>query len=232
MAILKIFLLFLLIEMTFSAKNKINNIKNNKINLRSLNMIQNIPVDNNIPIIIQDVNNNNPNHINNPIPFQIPMFPNLNNNSIHIITNTSIKINSTKKDPMCTHECCAGCKVQFQKLILQKNCIINICKCKIIENNIENKNETIGQIKKEESLLLLMDTNNIFNNSENSSSYSYYLFVLFIFVIYEIYIIYRLNHKGMQLSSDIEPIKKDKEARIKDYMDLLYDDDELIECFI
>ena len=235
MAILKILLLFLLNSMTTSIKNKIINIKNNKNNLRSLNMIQSIPVDNNIPIIIPELNkNNNPNNIQN---IHIPIINRDLNNSIHIITDTSIRINTTKKDPMCTPECCVGCEVQFQKVIMQKNCIINVCKCQIIEINSEKINETVSTNKNKtitegNTFLLLMDNKKLFNNTENSISYTYYLFILFAFVIYEIYIIYRLNFKGFEINNNSESLKKDKEERIRDYMELVYGDEELIECFI
>lgn len=236
MVILNIFLLLLLNNLIFCIKNKINKYKDNKINLRILNVnpIQNIPVDNNIPIIVQDINENEniSNHINNiPIPIRIPIIIPDINNQIKIITNTSIKINNTKKDPMCTPECCAGCEVQFQKLALQKNCITNICKCQIIEINKEKINETIKNIK-EDKLISLMKYEDGFNNrEENNFSYSYYLFIIIIFVIYEIYVIYKMNDKG-NLFINKNSLKKDKEKRIKDYMDLLYGDEELIECLI
>ena len=238
MVTLKIFLLFVLNKFVFSLKNKMNNKYNiiqNKENLRSLQLIQNIPVDNNIPIIVQDINrdNKNPNIIeNNPIPIHIPMITDLNK-PLNIITNTSIKINNTNKDPMCTPECLAGCEVQFQKLVLQKNCIINICKCQIIEINSEIVNETFvnNNIKEEKILMSIFNNNDKFKNISDEFPYTYYFFILFFFVIYEIYIVYKLSNKGFVFNNEFV-INKDKEKRIKDYLDLLYEDEELIECLI
>ena len=226
---LNIFVLFLLNKISFSLKNKFNNNRENKINMRFLDMIPNIPVENNIPIIIvQDINKfdnkSNPNNNPNPIIFPI-IIP--DNNKVKIITNTSIKINTTKMDPMCTLECCAGCRVQFQKLAAQKICITNICKCQIIEINTEKINATNGinnNIKEEKTLLFL-------NNLETNFSYFYYSFVIFLFIIYEICILYIINYKGKEFNNN-NTFQKDKESRIRDYMDLLYDDEELIECLI
>lgn len=141
-------------------------------------------------------------------------------------------------DPMCTVECCMGCRVQFQKLILQKNCITNICKCQIIEN--ENINVTMEEINnsnitEDKTFLMLMDNKNKFNNTENiegSISYIYYFLVILIFIIYEIYILKRLSYKGRLFNCNDDSYKKDKENRLKDYMDLIYEDEELIECLI
>ena len=239
MMALRIILLFLFNQIAFSLKNKIDNNNNKKIrNLVGLNYIQIIPVENNIPII-QDINNNNNLNVdpkiiqNNQNPLHIPIIiPNLNN-QLHIITNNSIKINMTKKDPMCTPECITGCEVQFQKILMEKNCIINVCKCQIIEINSEKINITNGNttIKEEKISLSLMDYKNKMVSIEDNFPYTFYFFILLIFVIYEIYILYKLNNKEFALNNE-DKLKKDKENRIKDYMDLLYDDEELIECLI
>ena len=237
MASLRIILFFILNRIIVSLKNNRDNSDKNNINLRFLNLIPNIPVENNIPII-QDINKNNinidPTKIqNNQNPLYIPIIiPHLNN-PIHIITNTSIKINMTNKDPMCTTECIAGCEVQFQKVLMQKNCITNICKCQIIEINSEKINITNGnnKIKEEKIDLSLMDYKNKMNSIEDSFPHTFYLFILLVFAIYEIFILYKLIYKGFVLNNE-DIIKKDKEKRIKDYMDLLYDDEELIECLI
>ena len=242
--VLKIFLLFILFELIFSLKSNIfnNNVKN-RMKFRFLNFIQNTPVENNIPIIVQDINNNdNPKHkanINlNPIPIHIPIISD-GNNKVKIITNTSIKINTTKMDPMCTPECCMGCRVQFQKLIMQKNCITNVCKCQIIEINSEKINENIeinDDIKVEKIIFLLnnkKDKKIDMENIENDSSHSYYLIILFIFVIYELSIIYKFISKRKENDDDnTKSFKREKEKRLKDYIDLVNDDEELIECLI
>ncbi len=238
-----IFILFLLNTISFSFKNKFLNLTKHTTNLRLLNIINNVPVDNNIPIIIHDPNpiniNNNDNsntNIINPNPNLIPAI--VPNSKIKIITNTSIKINTTNMDPMCTVECCMGCRVQFQNLILQKNCITTICKCQIIET--ENVNITMEEINnnnltEDNTFLLLMDNKNKYNNTKNidgSISYIYYFLVIFIFIIYEIYILQKLSYKGTIFNYNDDSLKKDKENRLKDYMDLIYEDEELIECLI
>jgi hypothetical protein len=247
MKALMIFLLFIINEKCFSFKNKLHNYEKQGNIIRSLHMINNIPVENNIPIIIQEPINTNINTENNkinPNPNFIPVI--IPDSRIRIITNTTIKINTTNMDPMCTTECIMGCRIQFQKLALQKNCISKICKCQIIET--ENINETIevGHINnnKNETQLLLMKDNNKkkfkYNNdiedidNSLSLSYNYYLYVLLIFIIYEIYIFYRMFYKGKDIyfNDDVDVIKKDKESRINEYMDLIHDDYELIECLI
>ena len=241
MAKLKIFLLCILNQIVFSLKKKTNKITLSKQNFRFLNQIHNIPVDNNIPMIVGDINKDNQNQDNlqiNLIPI-IPMITDLNN-SINIITNTSIQINNTNRDPMCTPECCAGCEVQFQILILQKNCIINICKCQIIEINSEIEGETnetsglkddIKDIKEDKTFFLLMNNKKKLSNLGDEESYSYYFIILFLFVIYEVYIVYKITKKDFEVNNELI-LNKDKEKKIKDYMDLLYDDEDLIECLI
>ena len=141
MLVLKFIFLFHFFKTIFSLNNTL---LNNKIQ-NSMNIIQNTPVENNIPLIIHEIDKHNylNQNILNKNPFNIPLLLPNNENENVIITNTTIKINTTKKDPMCTKECCMGCQVQFPKLISQKNCIINICKCqKISINNLEIYNNT------------------------------------------------------------------------------------------
>ena len=186
---------------------------------------------------MQDINKDTPEannlHNNNPIPLHIPMITDLRK-PINIITNTSIQINNTNKDPMCSPECCAGCEVQFQTLILQKNCIINICKCQIIEITSEmiNKTDDINiDIKEDKILLLLMNNKETLSNITEEFPYCYYFIILFFFIMYEIYIAYKITKKDICYNNELT-FNKVKEKRIKDYMDLLYNDEELIECLI
>ena len=151
-------------------------------------------------------------------------------------------------DPMCTKECCMGCQVQFPKLVSQKNCIINICKCKIIEINYEEINNKIDsqknindtEIKEEKDLmslsLILNNKINIKDINENNYEYYYYWFLAFVLIFYEGYILYNFNLKdnkfsNIQSNSDLV-LEKDKEKRINDYMELIYNDEELIESLI
>ena len=243
MITLKIFFLFILYQYIFSNKSNdiINDIKRNKENLQSLNLIQNIPVENNVPIIAQNTDNQNietPELINsNPIPIISPEGV----EKIKIITNTSIKINTTKMDKMCTPECCMGCRVQFKMLNLQKNCITTICKCQIIEENQKETIEIDNKIKDDKTNLLLMSNNKNdkikFSEIENNNfPLLYYSTILFIFLIYEIYILYGFKNKenefGFYNDIDKDIMKKEKEKRLNKYLDLVNDDEELTEFLI
>jgi len=243
MIALKIFFLFILYENIFCNKNNdtINDNKKNKEYLYSLNLIQNIPVENNVPIIVQNTDNNNietPESINsNPIPIISPEGV----DKIKIITNTSIKINTTKMDKMCTPECCMGCRVQFKKLNLQKNCITTICKCQIIEENLNETIEIDNKVKNDKTNLLLMSNNKndkikISEIEDNNFPLLYYSTILFIFLIYEIFILYGFKNKenefGFDSDADKNSLKKEKEKRLNKYLDLVNDDEELTEFLI
>ena len=243
MIALKIFFLFILYENIFCNKNNdtINDNKKNKEYLYSLNLIQNIPVENNVPIIVQNTDNDNietPESINsNPIPIISPEGV----EKIKIITNTSIKINTTKMDKMCTPECCMGCRVQFKKLNLQKNCITTICKCQIIEENLNETIEIDNKVKNDKTNLLLMSNNKndkikISEIEDNNFPLLYYSTILFIFLIYEIFILYELKNKenefGFDSDADKNSLKKEKEKRLNKYLDLVNDDEELTEFLI
>ena len=232
MFILKLIFLFNLSNAILSLNVTLNNNYQNP-----LSIIQNTPVENNIPLIIQEIDKNK--LINkNPI-----ILPNIQKQK-EIITNTEIKINNTNKDPMCTKECCMGCQIQFNKLPSQKNCIMNICKCQIISiNNIQinntNTNTTNNLFEKEKVIILLGSMNNIMDNDklnyENNSPYFFYWFLTLVFICYESYIIYNLNIKDNKFiisnnNNGNLVMEKNKEKRINDYMELLYGDEELIEC--
>ena len=226
---LKIFYIFLLYLINISLEN--NSTEKEK---QSLIMVQNIPVDHNIPMIIgRDINKNKSNIPINPIPLNIPIIlPDKNNdNNVKIITNTSFKINMTNNDPMCTTECCTGCQVQFQKVIMQKNCIINICKCKLIEFNNETSKENI---QNEKADFPLIENNYKLDNSQIFSIpfSSFYFFILFIFLIYEAFIIYGLYHKEISFQMSNETLENEKNKKLREYLDLSSDDEELIEFLI
>jgi len=240
MFVLKLLFLFSLQNSIFSLNN--NTHDNNY--LHSIRIIQNTPVENNIPLIIQEIDKNyidqnavNQNPINSPI--LIPNGQNIN----EVITNTSIKINTTNMDPMCTKECCMGCQIQFLKLTSQKNCIINICKCQIIEINHEKINiiQDNTNITNENAFMFVNMINkdlNINDINEINSEYSFYWFILVLFFCYEIYIVYNFNRKDNKFNCNKDivnnnlGIEKEKEKRISDYMELLYGDEELIESLI
>ena len=129
---------------------------------------------------------------NNPIANQ--------QNSISIImTNGTITVNTTNMDPQCNIECYTGCRVLFPEFIEQKYCIINMCKCQIIEkevqlpeniNNYTNNSNSIEVITSEihkysTTAFIGIDKNNINENLnekfKNDKNNFYWLFYLLIF---------------------------------------------------
>ena len=244
MIVLKLVIMKFIYIFLFNLSKAIFSLNNNTFNINYQNLlpiIQNTPVENNIPLIIQEIDKNR--FINNK-PIIVPT----TQNQKELITNTEIKINTTAKDPMCTKECCMGCQVQFNKLISQKNCIINICKCQIISiNNIDINNNTntpnipYNQLEKEKIIILIGSMNNMIDNEnlnfEKNSLYFFYWFLMFLLICYESYIIYNLNIKDNKFltrenSNEILVNENEKERRINNYMELLYGDEELIECLI
>ena len=244
MIVLKLVIMKFIYIFLFNLSKAIFSLNNNTFNINYQNLlpiIQNTPVENNIPLIIQEIDKNR--FINNK-PIVVPT----TQNQKEIITNTEIKINTTEADPMCTKECCMGCQVQFNKLISQKNCIINICKCQIISiNNIDINNNTnmpnipYNQLEKDKIIILIGSMNNMIDNEnlnfEKNSLYFFYWFLMFLLICYEGYIIYNLNIKDnifliRENSNEILVNENEKERRINNYMELLYGDEELIECLI
>ena len=74
----------------------------------------------------------------------------------NIMTNGSIIVNTTNMAPQCNLECFMGCRVLFPEYIEQKYCIINMCKCKIIEkdvnlpvNNYKNASDSAQMVSSE-----------------------------------------------------------------------------------
>ena len=246
MFILRLLFLFNFIKLVFTLNNNTQGkIKDNFI--YPLPIIQNIPVENNIPLIIQEIDKN---YINQKISKNNPtinhiIIPEGKDTKIEV-TNTSIKINTTNIDPMCTKECCMGCQVQFTNLASQKNCIINICKCKIIEINYEENNNNTNSITNNKKikedmgfmLLNIMNINDINITDMNGNNYEYYYYwlLIFFFIVYESYIFYNINSKNNKFNIIIDNnnlvAEKDKATRINDYMELLNDDEELIESLI
>ena len=66
-------------------------------------------------------------------------------NTISIMTNNSITVNTTNIDPQCTLECYTGCRILFPEYIEQKFCVTNFCKCKIIEKDVNISTNNINQ---------------------------------------------------------------------------------------
>ena len=126
----------------------------------------------------------------------------------NIMTNGTITVNTTNMDPQCNLECYAGCRVLFPEFIEQKYCIINVCKCEIIEkdvvlpentnNNYTNNSESVQIMNSEihkysTTAFVSLDKNkiNLSENFKNENNGFYWIFYLFIFVVsfgYEYYI--------------------------------------------
>ena len=73
-------------------------------------------------------------------------------NTISIMTNNSITVNTSNISPQCTLECYTGCRILFPEYIEQKFCVTNFCKCKIIEAKTNLNKTNLGR-------------NNIYSNS-------------------------------------------------------------------
>ena len=73
-------------------------------------------------------------------------------NTISIMTNNSITVNTSNINPQCTLECYTGCRILFPEYIEQKFCVTNFCKCKIIEAKTNLNKTNLG-------------SNNIYSNS-------------------------------------------------------------------
>ncbi len=160
---------------------------------------------------IFDIGNENTSHIS-PLDKQ---------NTISIImTNGTIIVNTTNMDPQCNLECYTGCRVLFPEFIEQKYCIINLCKCQIIEkevqlpeninsnNNYKNNSNSV-QIANSEihkysttAFVGIDNSKNKINLSEqfkNEKDEFYWIFYLLIFLFslgYELYILNYISTKN------------------------------------
>ena len=59
---------------------------------------------------------------------------------ISVTSNHTFHINTTNMNKKCTPECYINCQVQFLDLIQEKFCIINVCKCDIIDEKTSISN--------------------------------------------------------------------------------------------
>ena len=128
-----------------------------------------------------------------------------NNSTSAVMTNNTIVINMTNKDPQCTLECYTGCRVLFPEFIQQKYCIINICKCEIIENvnglnynfNITNVFYNATEVEEananNKTVLLSLNKKNYHNlkNDGDNWYWIYYLILIIISFVYQ-YIVWNL----------------------------------------
>ena len=132
-------------------------------------------------------------------------------NTISIMSNKSITVNTSNIDPQCTLECYTGCRILFPEYIEQKFCVSNFCKCKIIEkianlsnNNIYNNSSNVETIHSELNkygVTQYLDLSKKFIIKSNDNNY-YYIFYLIIFIFifgYE-YIIFKYIEKINEFS--------------------------------
>ena len=112
-------------------------------------------------------------------------------NTISIMTNNSLSINTSDIDPKCTLECYTGCRILFPEYIEQKFCLSNFCKCKIIEkfsnktNNIISRNsssiDTIHSDLNKFGVTQYLDISKKFNEKNKDNNF-YLMFYLLIFI--------------------------------------------------
>ena len=76
-------------------------------------------------------------------------------NTISIMTNNSLSVNTSNIDAKCTVECYTGCRILFPEYKKKKFCVTNFCKCKIIEKNVtlSNTNLTYNNIYDNSSMV-------------------------------------------------------------------------------
>ena len=135
-------------------------------------------------------------------------------NTPEIMTNGSITVNTTNMSPDCNLECYTGCRVLFPEFIEQKYCIINVCKCQIIEkaettpvtiNNITNNssmkimNSNMDINKYSSVAYLSLDNKNLnfeFKNEKNNFYWIFYLMILIFSLGYEYYIWNYISEKN------------------------------------
>ena len=113
-------------------------------------------------------------------------------NTISIMTNNSLSINTSDIDPKCTLECYTGCRILFPEYIEQKFCLSNFCKCKIIEkitnktyisiNNNSSSIEAIHSDLNKFGVTQYLDITNKFNEKNNENNF-YLVFYLIIFIV-------------------------------------------------
>ena len=153
---------------------------------------------------IFDIGNENTSHIS-PLDKQ---------NTISIImTNGTIIVNTTNMDPQCNLECYTGCRVLFPEFIEQKYCIINVCKCQIIEQDVkieENVNDNMtkssssqiasSEIHKYSATAFIKNNHlhieDLFKNEKNNFYFIFYLLIFIFSLGYEYYIYSYISEKN------------------------------------
>ena len=161
--------------------------------------------------------------------------PNAQQNSISIImTNGTITVNTTNMDPQCNVECYTGCRILFPEFIEQKYCIINVCKCRIIEkevklpennNNYTNNSKAMDVMTSEihkysTTAFIGIDKNNknlneYFKNEINNFYWIFYFIIFFASFGYE-YLIYNYISEKNEFSF-VDWFNKKNDSQFKKY---------------
>ena len=170
----------------------------------------------------------------------------------NIMTNGSITVNTTNMSPDCNIECYTGCRVLFPEYIEQKYCIINVCKCQIIEkgdvlNNINNNsnNSSIqivhSDINKYSSITYLslnLDKKQLNKNEQNYFYWLFYLLILIVSLGYEYYVWNYISEKNefslinWLCEKNDTQFKKYRIVNINEYNNNINNDDELRRCLL
>ena len=177
-------------------------------------------------------------------------------NAISIImTNGTIIVNTTNMDPQCNIECYTSCRILFPEFIEQKYCIISMCKCQVIEkevnlpeNNYKNNSHSLDVMASEmhkysTTAFIGIDKNNknldINNQFKNEKSNFYWIFYALIFVVslgYEYFIfdyLSKINNFSLYEWLNAKNDSKFKKYRINnDNLYLESNNNELRQCLL
>jgi hypothetical protein len=133
--------------------------------------------------------------------------PNTNTNTnssphVTVVSNYTIKINTTNMAPECTPECYLNCQVHFSDLTEEKYCIMNVCKCSIIEDSKTKPEIVFLQHTNQTNLSAFSLTNDI-NTNHYEYKQSFIIFwskgvncAMFVLFIYEIFVVIALCRGG------------------------------------
>ena len=171
-------------------------------------------------------------------------------NTLSIMTNNSLAVNTSNVDPKCTLECYTGCRILFPEYIEQKFCISNLCKCKIIEkntnisyNNINDNSSSVGIIHSDLNkfgVTQYLDISKKFIMKQNKNNY-YFLFYVIIIVPYFGYEFIVLKYIEEKTEFSIKEwltqkseknYKKYRITNENEYNNIINNDNELRRCLI
>ena len=107
---------------------------------------------------------------------------------ISVTSNHTFHINTTNMNKKCTPECYINCQVQFLDLIQEKFCIINVCKCDIIDEKTSISN---------------------YKGKKKGKSYFGFFYILFIFFLIYEYVVY--NYFTFESTKNNKEIYKEME---------------------